>query len=122
MKPLIAAVALLVLATPALAAPAQKWFLEVTIYGLSNRGTFNGTTTMHLNHAFDTRRECLARWRVFRKQCGGLIPDQPDIGYASIAKFTGACWQRRQQPQPVLVPPEEVDADPLIKEEIECAK
>ena len=121
MKPLIAAVALLVLATSANAAPAQKWFLEVTIYGLSNRGTFNGTTIMHLNHAFDTHRECLARWRVFRKQCGGLIPDQ-NIGYASIAKFTGVCKQRWQQPQPVLVPPEEVDADPLIKEEIECAK
>ena len=106
------------------ATPAQKWFLEVTIYGRDNRGGLNGTTIMHLEHAFDTRSECLARWRVFREQCGGLIPDQ-NIGYASIAKFTGACWQRRQQPQPVLVPPDsdgpEFDS-PGIKEEIECAK
>ena len=79
----LTAVLPLVLAVPAFAAPAQKWFLEVTIYPVDNRGGVHWNDPekkRYLNRAFDTRSECRARWRVFRKQCEGLIADNETGG------------------------------------------
>jgi hypothetical protein len=130
MKSLIVAVALL-LATPAHAAPAQKWFLETTLYPVDNRGGVHWDSPQkkkYLNHAFDTSSECRTRWRVFRKQCAGLIADNEDAeGSGFDRKFTGVCRRFRQQPEPVLkVPDITIDsADDfawLLKHEQECAK
>jgi len=82
-----------------------EWFLTVHIYSQTNRGSLNPPETRHLKHAFATRDDCLARWRVFQKTCSGLIADNSATGY-SVAKFTGLCQQRAQQPEPVLVAPE----------------
>ena len=124
-RPLMIAAAALVLMTAAHAAPPKKWFLEVSMYGMSNRGTVDSDKPeiRYLEHVFDTRNECMARWRTFRKKCEGLIQDNNNVGYFSIAKFTGACRQWREQPGPVLVPPERSDDDtPGIQREQECAK
>ena len=90
---------------------------------MDNRGGVDWDTPeiLYLEHTFDTRRECMARWRTFQKKCGGLIAD--NRGGFSVAKFTGACRQWREQPGPVLVPPEGFEADiPGIEQEQECAK
>ena len=124
MKSPVIATILLVLAAPAAASPAKKWFLEVSMYGMSNRGTvdWSNPEIRYLEHAFDTRSECRARWRTFRKKCEGLIQDH-NVGYYQYAKFTGVCQQWREQPGPVLMTPEASDEDsPLMKQEQECAK
>jgi hypothetical protein len=105
---------------------AQKWFLTVDIYAYDNRGSthWNDPVTRHLEHAFNSRDKCLERARAFRKQCGGLIADQPHGGFG-VAKFIGYCRRHSQQPEPVLKAPESVSYPDLVaafEQERECVK
>jgi len=94
------------LTVPAHAAPAQKWFMTVNIYNHANHGytDWDSPEIFHLKRAFDTRSECIARWRSFRKQCSGLIADTRQAG-AGLTKFTGFCRRHPQQPEPVFTRP-----------------
>jgi hypothetical protein len=119
MKTLVAAALLLALVVPAHA--AQKWYLAVDIYTHDNRGGINDPDKMYLEHAFNSRSECIERAHAFRKQCRGLIADQTlYVGGAGITKFITYCQQHSQQPGPVLIATE-VDGE-VFKQEQECAE
>ena len=79
-----------------------KWYLAVDIYTHANHGyvDWSSPERRYVKHAFNSRGDCLARARTFRKQCDGLIADQ-GIGY-SVAKSIPYCQQHPQQPEPAL--------------------